>query len=123
MRPMIAVGGLTMLGAIVLSSAPARADFGAIAFDSKTGRTGWSIHAPTPQRAEEEAISACGASDCKVVVKIGPKMCGAVAGIEGKTRIGAASRRDREAARLAALKDCREGNQADCVVKFSDCNR
>ena len=115
--------GVLALATMMLTALPARAEFGAIAYDSKTGRSGWSVHEPSAQRAAEVAISACGASDCKVVIKIGPKMCGALAGIEGSKPVGASERRDRDAARLAALDDCRKVNKGECVIRFSDCNR
>ena len=110
--------------AIVLSVAlPARADFGAIAYDSGSGKRGWSIREQTPQKAAQAAISACGAGECKVVIKIAPHRCAAVAGIEGKKIIGAAARGTKEAARTAALADCQKRGQGDCVIQFSDCDR
>jgi hypothetical protein len=103
---------------------PARAaNFGAIAYDQNTGNAGWSINQPTPKRAEEVALSKCGGSDCKVVVRIRPRMCAALAREQGKKRIGAAARRNRDEARLAALADCKKGQGGECVIRFSDCNR
>jgi hypothetical protein len=110
------------LGIVLSAALPAYADYGAIAFDADSGKRGWSIHEATPQRAEQVALKACGADSCKVVVHIGPKRCGAVAGIEGKTTIGAAARQVRDAAINVALTDCRKRASADCVVQFSDCN-
>ena len=120
---MRAAAALLALGMLLLSGLPAQADFGAIAYDAKSGKRGWSIHEATPQKAEQAALSACGAGECKVVVKIGQKRCAAVAGVEGKTFIGAAARGSRDAARVAALADCQKRASGDCVVQFSDCNR
>jgi len=123
MRPMIAAAGLFALATVLLAALPARAEYGAIAYDGKTGRSGWAVHEPSAPRAAEKAISECGGSDCKVVVKIGPRMCGALARIEGQKHVGAAERPDRDAARLAALNDCKKPNLGECVVKFNECNR
>jgi hypothetical protein len=111
------------LGMVLSVSLPAYADFGAIAYDSASGKRGWSIREPTPQRADQAAVGACGAGDCKVVIHLAPHRCGAVAGIEGKKIIGAAARSTRDAARSAALADCQKRASADCVIQFSDCNR
>jgi hypothetical protein len=111
------------LGIGLSLSVPAYADFGAIAYDQATGKRGWSIHEPTPQRAAQAALSACGAGECKVVIKIAPRRCGAVAGVEGKKIIGAAARETRDAARTAALSDCQKRAAGDCVIQFSDCDR
>jgi len=122
-RGVLAVIAAAVLGSYLLTAAPARAEFGAIAYDDATGRAGWSVHQPTAQRAEEAAISNCGASDCKVAVKIGPRMCGALARVGEGKHVGAASRPARDAARLAALTDCRKANLGECVVRFSECNK
>jgi len=102
---------------------PAFAAYGAIAWDRGTGKYGASWNQPTPQRAEEVALSECGATSCKVVTKIGPKMCGALALTEDGKHAGSAWRKDREAARLAALKNCTKDKAGDCVVRATDCNK
>jgi len=101
----------------------ARGDYGAIAWDQQSGRRGWSSNQPTMQRAEEVALSECGASGCKVITRAGRNMCGALATTENGKYIGAASRSDREAARLAALANCNKGNAGECAVRFTECNR
>jgi hypothetical protein len=68
------------------------------------------------------ALSECGASGCKIILRAGRAMCGALATTETGKYVGAASRRDREAARLAALADCQKGNAGDCIVRVTDCN-
>jgi hypothetical protein len=110
-------------GVLLLSALPAHADFGAIAYDKVTGKRGWSTHEPTQQRANEAALRACGAGDCRVVMHVGPRRCVAVAGVKGGKVIGASIRPEREAARDAALGDCRRrAAGGDCVIQFSDCN-
>ena len=50
-------------------------------------------------------------------------MCAALATTENGKYVGAASRNDREAARLAALANCNKGNAGECAVRFTECNR
>jgi uncharacterized protein DUF4189 len=119
---MRAAAAVLALGMLLLTGLPAHADFGAVAYDATTGKRGWSIHEATPQKAERAALSACGAGQCKVVIRVAPKRCAAVAGIEGKKFIGAAARPSRDSARVAALADCQKRASGDCVVQFSDCN-
>jgi trypsin-like peptidase/uncharacterized protein DUF4189 len=101
----------------------ARGEFGAIAWDRQSGRRGWSWNQPTAQRAEEVALSQCGASGCEVITRTGRGACGALATSENGKYVGAASRNEREAARLAALANCNKGNAGECAVRFSECNR
>jgi hypothetical protein len=107
----------------VASSPAARGDYGAIAWDRQSGRRGWSSSQPTMQRAEEVALSECGASGCEVITRTGRGACGALATTENGKYVGAASRGDREAARLAALANCNKGNAGECAVRFTECNR
>jgi hypothetical protein len=101
----------------------ARGDYGAIAWDRQSGRRGWSWNQPTAQRADEVALSECGASNCAVITRTGRTMCGALATTENGKYVGAASRSDREAARLAALANCSKGNAGECAVRFAECNQ
>ena len=94
-----------------------------IAWDRGTGRYGVSWNQPTPKRAEEMALGECGASGCQIVAKIGPRMCGALATTEDGRQAGAAWRRDRETARVAALTSCEKANAGECVVRSTDCNK
>jgi hypothetical protein len=99
------------------------ASYGAIAWDQSTGKYGASWNQSTGKRAEEVALGECGASGCKVVYRVGPAMCGALATTEGGKHAGAASRKDREAARLAALKACDKDKAGECIVRATDCNK
>jgi hypothetical protein len=115
---------LLPFGAILLAALPAcAAEFGAIAWDKQTGKRGWSWNQATQKRAEEVAISECGASGCKVIIRAGPGMCAALASTDDGKYIGAASRKDRDAARVASLKDCGKGKAGECTVRFTDCNK
>jgi beta-lactam-binding protein with PASTA domain len=103
---------------------PGPPSFGAIAWDRNTGSRGRSWNQGTPQQAEEVALSECGASGCKVVMRVGPAMCGALALTQDGRQAGAASRKDRDAARAAALEDCGKGiASGSCIPRMVLCNR
>jgi uncharacterized protein DUF4189 len=121
-RAILATAVVVGLGSIPLTAVPAHAEYGAIAWDEGTGKYSASWNQPTQRRADEVAISECGASGCKVVRQIGPKMCGALALSENGKKAGAAFRKDRDAARLAALKSCPK-QAGECVVRVADCNK
>jgi Domain of unknown function (DUF4189) len=87
------------------------------------GRYGVSWNQPTPARAQEVALGECGVSGCGVVTRIGPAMCGALATTADGKHAGAAWRKDREAARLAALKSCDKDQAGECLVRATDCNK
>ena len=108
----------------LLSATPAfAAGGGAIAWDRETGKYGASWNQPTPKPAAEAAISQCGASGCKVVSKVQPLMCGALAVSGDGKKAGAAVRKDLDTARVAALTSCQKNKGAtDCAVKTADCN-
>jgi hypothetical protein len=105
------------------ASRAAQGDFGAIAWDRQSGRRGWSWNEPTMQRAEEVALGECGTSGCAVITRTGRTMCAALATTDNGKYVGAASRADREAARLAALANCNKGNAGECAVRFTECNK
>jgi Domain of unknown function (DUF4189) len=58
-----------------------------------------------------------------VITRTGRTMCGALATTENGKYVGAASRSERETARLAALANCNKGNAGECAVRFTECNR
>jgi hypothetical protein len=96
--------------------------YGAIAWDMETGKSGSSWNGDTPDQAAEMALRECGTSDCKVIIHTRPAMCAALATTENGRYAGGASRRDREAARLAALANCQKGNAGSCIIRITDCN-
>ena len=114
---------LLAFGYTLWPSVPAFAAYGAIAWDRGTGKYGVSWNQPTPKRAEEVALGECGSTGCKIVGRVGPAMCGALATTEIGKQAGAAWRKDREAARLDALKSCAKAKAGECVVRASDCNK
>ena len=107
----------------LLPAMPARAGYGAIAWDPGTGKYGVSWNQPTTIRAEEVALGECGTTGCKVIGKVGPAMCGALATTEDGKQAGAAWRKDREAARLDALKSCTKAKAGECIIRATDCNK
>jgi len=114
---------LPALGATLLVALPVRAaEYGAIAWDAASGKHAARWHEATAKRAGEAAVSDCGASGCKIVTTIGPGMCGALAASEDGKFIGAAARKTRDAARVAALKDCPK-KSGECTIRLSDCSK
>jgi hypothetical protein len=111
------------LASVQLTAVPALAQYGAIAWDKETGKQGWSWNQQTQARADEVALSACGTTGCKVIVRTGRRECAALASNEPGKYVGAASRKDRDAARLAALANCKKGNAGECTVRVTDCNK
>ena len=106
-----------------LIAVPAHAQYGAIAWDKETGKYGASWNQDTPKRAEEVALGDCGATGCKVIIRTRRTLCAAVATNEIGKDAGGASRRDRDAARLSALNNCKKGNAGECTVRVTDCNK
>jgi len=109
----------------LLSATPAfAAGGGTIAWDRETGKYGASWNQTTPKQAVEAAISQCGASGCKVVLKVRPMMCGALAVTGDSKKAGAAMPKDLDTARTAALASCQKNKGAtDCAVRTADCNK
>jgi hypothetical protein len=110
-------------GSILLAAMPAFAAFGAIAYDKATGKAGWSWGRTTEKGAEEAAMSRCGTSACKVIMRIGPRVCAALATTQDGKHAGAATRKTPDQARLAALADCKKSKAGDCVIRATPCNR
>jgi len=107
----------------LLPAIPAFAGFGAIAWDRDTGKYGASWNEPTGKAAEEKARSECGTTGCKIVARIRPGMCGALATTEDNKQAGAAWRKNGDAARIAALKSCANNGAGECIVRTTDCNK
>jgi hypothetical protein len=123
MRRATLAASLLALGSFLPMSEPAFAQYGAIAWDKETGKYGASWNQDTPKRAEEVALGECGATGCKVIIRTRRAMCAALATNESGKYAGGASRKDRDAARLAALTNCKKGNAGECTVRVTDCNK
>lgn len=124
MRRAFAMATLLLgFGCLLLSAGPALAQYGAIAWDRETGKYGASWNQGSQKGADEVALSDCGATGCKVIIRTRRAMCAALATNESGKYAGGASRRDRDAARVAALKNCQKGNAGECTVRVTDCNK
>jgi hypothetical protein len=113
---------LAAFGYTLLPGGPVFAGYAAIAWDRESGKTGWVWNQPTPKKAAEVALSQCGASGCRLVIKP-TTTCAALASTENGKYIGAAARKTLDEARLAALTNCQKGKAGNCVVRTSDCNK
>ncbi len=122
-RAILTAIALSALGSVQLIAVPALAQYGAIAWDKETGKYGASWNKATAQSAAEAALSDCGATGCKVIIRTRPATCAALATNENGKYAGGASRKDRDAARLAALANCKKGNAGECTVRVTDCNK
>jgi hypothetical protein len=124
MRNVIAAAAILLgCGLVIVSPTPVLAQYGAIAWDRETGKYGASWNQPSPQKAAEAALGDCGTSGCKVIIRTRQATCAALATTENGKYAGGASRRDRDAARLAALKNCQKGNAGECTLRVTDCNK
>jgi hypothetical protein len=123
MRRLWIVVALLAFGYTLFPAIHAAAGYGAIAWDKGTGKYGASWNQPTGKRAEEVALGECGASGCQIVQRVGRATCAALATTEDGKHAGAAQRKDREAARLAALKACQKDKAGECVIQRNDCNK
>ena len=81
-----------VLGYALLPGGSALAGYAAIAWDRETGKAGWVWNQPTPKKAAEMALSQCGASGCRLVIKP-TSACAALASTENGKFIGAAARK------------------------------
>jgi uncharacterized protein DUF4189 len=121
-RIWIVVALLAFAYGLMPASPAFAASYAAIAWDEGTGKYGGSFNQPTRKLAEERALGECGASGCKILTWVGPAMCLALATSQDGKQAGAAPRKNRDAARLAALKLCPK-TAGECIVRLTDCNK
>jgi Domain of unknown function (DUF4189) len=124
-RAMLTAAALfTFAAATVTAALPAFAAYGAIAWDKQSGRYGWSKNQANQQKADELAVSGCGASGCKVVIRMtNAALCGALAMTQDGKTAGGASRKTQDAARIEALANCQKNNKGECMVRISVCSK
>jgi hypothetical protein len=121
---MLIVSGIIGLGSFAsYPTAASAAEYGAMAYDIGTGRIGSSWHAASLAIANAAALSACNTFDCKIVIEIGPGLCGALATAPNPTGWGTSSRGTRGDAELGAMEVCQHYNVGQCKVQASDCNQ
>jgi len=97
--------------------------YGAVAFDRATGHRGVAVDLTTQSEAEVQALATCSSPGCTVVIRLGPKMCIAVATPATGKGIGAASRASLADAQSAAMADCKKRNTGRCELREAQCDR
>jgi Domain of unknown function (DUF4189) len=107
------------------AAAPAFAGYGALAHDQATGKFGLSWDKQTQIQADEAAMKDCAESSCKIIFRSRPRQCAAIATstVEKSTAWGAGLKGTRDAARLAAIKDCQKHTAGQCKERAVGCNR
>jgi hypothetical protein len=113
----------TALVGVLASASPGRAEFGAFAYDLATGKYGFSWNEKDQKIADTAALKGCVVDGCKIVFRIGPKRCGAIAINESGKVWGGADRDQKAAAELAAIENCQKRTSDQCKVRGSECNR
>jgi clan AA aspartic protease (TIGR02281 family) len=103
--------------------APAYAGFGAVAFDENTAKYGFAWNEDTENRADEAASQACNAVGCKIVFRVPPRQCGALATGEKGNAWGGHVNTARDTAQLRAIENCQKHTSGKCVLRGSECNR
>ena len=116
--------GLTMFAALALT-APAHAEYGALAYDEASGKYGIAYNERTQQRADETARKDCGGEKCKLM-PFGPRDCAALATVEDRKESnawGGGRGGTRAAAELQAMESCQKHTKRQCKIRVAECNR
>lgn len=127
-RPMmaaaLAVATLTIASGLQIAGAQSPPDdadaYGAIAYNERTGRYGWSINYKSQDEANDRALDECGRG-CRVVMRFWGEYCGALAKSPNGAWGTASGPTDQEARRIT-LRTCREYKGTNCSVLVSKCN-
>ena len=117
----IAATGFAAL--VLMTASPALAAYGAFARDESTGKYGFSWNEANERQADDAAIKSCNTTGCKVVFRVGPKLCGAIAVTDDGKIWGGSTRSTKAAAELAAIQGCQKRTEVQCAVKGSECNK
>jgi hypothetical protein len=96
--------------------------YGAFARDDVGERFGHSANQDTQALADEIALKSCSAGSCRIVFRVGPRLCGAVAVTDDGKTWGGATRPTRDAAELAAMENCKKRTQSQCRSRGAECN-
>ena len=108
---------------ILMAAGPALAGYGAFAHDEASGKYGFSWNEANQKQADDAAIKSCNTTACKVVFRLGPKLCGAIAVTDDGKIWGGSTRPTRAAAELAAIQGCQKRTKVQCQVKGAECNK
>lgn len=122
-RAAVVTAGIGVLFLSGIMAAPARAGYGAVAYDQTTGKFGASQNEPTAARANEMALKQCASPECRVY-SVEPKGCGALAKSDADKAWGGADRESIDAAKRDAVEHCQNHTSTGhCKVVVSACNR
>jgi hypothetical protein len=122
-RAMLTAAGFAAAVLMLANAAPALAEYGAFARDEATGKYGFSWNEANQKQAEDAAIKNCNTTGCKVVFRVHPKQCGAIALTDDGKIWGGSTRPTKAAAELAAIQGCQKRTKVQCTVKGSECNK
>jgi len=111
MRRATLTAALLGLVSVPVTAVPALAQYGAIAWDKETGKQGWSWNQQTQARADEVALSACGTTGCKVIMRTGRRECAALASNEAGKYVGA---RFAQGSRCRSARGARQLQEGQC---------
>jgi len=112
------------VAAVLLMTAPAFAGYGTLAHDDDSGKYGLSSNEETQSKADDVAMKECGGDKCKIVFRMTPRECGAIA-VAGSdsSAWGAGKHAQRATAELAAMTNCQKHTKGQCKVRAAECNR
>ena len=122
-RAMLTAAGFAAAVFVLANAAPAFAEYGAFARDDATGKYGFSWNEANAKQAEDAAIKNCNTTGCKVVFRVSPKQCGAIALTDDGKIWGGSTRPTKAAAELAAIQGCQKRTKVQCTVKGSECTK
>jgi hypothetical protein len=122
-RAMLTAAGFAAAVLMLANAAPAYAEYGAFARDEATGKYGFSWNEANQKQAEDAAIKNCNTTGCKVVFRVHPKQCGAIALTDDGKIWGGSTRPTKAAAELAAIQGCQKRTKVQCTVKGAECNK
>jgi Domain of unknown function (DUF4189) len=109
--------------AVAMDAGCAMAAYGAFALDDAAHKYGYSWNKESAREADDAALKGCATDKCKVVFRVGPKQCGAIAMTTDGKAWGGAQRDRRDAADLAAIENCQKRTSGQCKIRASECNR
>jgi clan AA aspartic protease (TIGR02281 family) len=97
--------------------------YGSFAYDQRSGRFGTSSNQPYYQTADQAAIATCASPGCQIVLRTGPRECGAVAASDYGGGWGGGKGPGRDGAILAAVRNCQTSSGVQCRVRAAECNQ
>ena len=124
-RAMLSIAAMAALSLALsaTTAAPARAGFGAVAYDQDAGKYGATWNEPTQARAYERALKQCASPNCRVY-PVEPKGCGALALSDKDKAWGGADRETLAKAKTDAVARCQtRTTTGKCEVRVSGCNK